>query len=388
MRRHLYEDDHDTFRTTVRRFVEREVTPHYDEWERQGLVDRGAWLAAGTQGIIGLAIPSRLGGAGVDDYRFRMVVAEEMARAGVTSFAAGLSVHDDIVTPYLLDLATPEQQVRWLPAMAAGSAIGAIAMTEPDAGSDLRGVRTTAHRDGDSWVLNGQKTFITNGLLSGLVIVLARTSTTEPAAFSLLVVEEGTPGFTRGRKLEKVGLAAQDTAELFFQDAAVPGDNLLGEAGLGLRYLMERLPRERLSIAASAQAAARVTYDETVRYVFARRAFGRPVGDFQHVRFELAELSTELDVTEAYLDTATRALNAGTLTAVDAAKLKWWTTEMQKRIVDRCVQLHGGYGYMTEYAVARAYRDARVQTIYGGTTEIMKEIIGRDIAAGATARPS
>jgi alkylation response protein AidB-like acyl-CoA dehydrogenase len=386
LQRHLYDDDHETYRQSVREFVDREVSPHYEDWERRGLVDRDAWVAAGAHDIIGLAIPSGLGGCGVDDYRFRMVVAEEMARAGATSFAAGLAVHDDIVTPYLLDLASPQQQARWLPGIAAGTTIGAIAMTEPGAGSDLRGVRTTAELDGDTWVVNGQKTFITSGLLSGLVVVLARTNA-DPAAYSLLVVEEGTPGFTRGRKLDKVGLAAQDTAELFFDNATVPAANLLGEAGLGLRYLRERLPRERLSIASSAQASARTTFAETVRYVFDRQAFGRSLGDFQHVRFELAEMSTELDLGESFLDSATLALEAGELSAVDAAKLKWWLTEMQKRVVDRCLQLHGGYGYMTEYAVARAFRDSRVQTIYGGTTEIMKEIIGRDIARSSARQP-
>lgn len=387
MHRHLYDEDHDAYRESVRLFIEREVSPHYDHWERAGLVDRTAWTAAGDHGVLGLGVPTELGGGGVDDYRFRMVVAEELARAGATSFAAGLSVHDDIVTPYLLELATPEQAERWLPGMAAGRTIGAIAMTEPGAGSDLRGTRTTARRDAGEWVLDGQKTFITNALLCGLVVVLARTAQ-DPPAYSLIVVEDGTPGFTRGRKLDKIGLAAQDTAELFFEHASVPAENLLGDEGQGLRYLMERLPRERLSIAASAQASARATYDETVRYVFGRHAFGQPVGDFQHVRFELAELSTELDVGQAYLDASTLALNAGELSAVDAAKLKWWTTEMQKRVVDRCLQLHGGYGYMSEYRVARDFRDSRVQTIYGGTTEIMKEIVGRDIARQAnTSRP-
>jgi alkylation response protein AidB-like acyl-CoA dehydrogenase len=401
MQRDLFTDDHEAYRTTVREFLAREVLPHYQRWEAEHLIDRSVWLAAGRTGLIGLAVPREFGGAGEPDYRYRVVLSEEIARSATASLGAGFGLQDDIITPYLLDLATPEQKRRWLPGMADGSLIGAIAMTEPGTGSDLQGIRTSAvpvpvpagggrdgdrDRDGDvdvdGWILNGRKTFITSGIHADLVIVAARTDPTAGSrGFSLLVVERGTPGFERGRKLDKVGLHGQDTAELSFTDVRVPAANLLGTQGAGLAHLMERLPRERLSIAVSAVAAARAAFDWTLSYAYERTAFGRPIGDFQHSRFVLAEMDTEIDVTQAYVDKAVLALNAGTLTAVEAAKAKWWASELQKRVVDRCVQLHGGYGYMLEYPIARAYLDSRVQTIYGGTTEIMKEIIGRDLAA-------
>ncbi|WIX75645.1 acyl-CoA dehydrogenase family protein [Amycolatopsis carbonis] len=382
MRRELFSPDHDTYRAMVREFVTREVAPNLQRWDTDRLIARDVWHAAGEQGVIGLGVPEEFGGAGQPDFRYRLVVTEELARAGANSLNSSFALQDDIVMPYIADLGTSEQTNRWLPGMAAGELIGAIAMTEPGAGSDLRGVRTTAVRDGDEWVINGQKTFITSGVNADFVIVVARTN---PGAgskgFSLIVVETGTPGFTRGRKLDKVGLHAQDTAELYFSDVRVPGSNLVGTEGGGFVHLMDRLPRERMSIAASAISSAQAVFDDTTRYCFERTAFGKPIGDFQNTRFTLAEITTELDVTRAYLDNAVLALNAGTLTAVDAAKAKWWATELQKRVVDRCVQLHGGYGYMLEYPVARAFIDSRIQTIYGGTTEIMKEIIGRDIAA-------
>ncbi|KAA9153990.1 acyl-CoA dehydrogenase [Amycolatopsis acidicola] len=381
MQRTLYTSDHETYREAVREFVVREVEPQIERWESERLIDRPVWLAGGKQGIIGLSIPEELGGGGQDDYRYQSVVIEEFAKVGAASLISSFSLQDNIIVPYVKELSTPEQAKRWLPGMASGELIGAIAMTEPGAGSDLQGVRTTARRDGDEWVINGQKTFITNGITADLVIVVART---DPDAgsrgFSLIVVETGTPGFTRGRKLDKVGLHAQDTAELFFDNVRVPVTNLLGEEGRGFVHLMERLPLERLSIATSALAGAEAVYAATRKYCFERKAFGRPIGDFQNTRFQLAEIATELDVTRAYHDQSVLALNAGELTAVDAAKAKWWATEVQKRVVDRCVQLHGGYGYMLEYPVAKAFIDSRIQTIYGGTTEIMKEIIGRDIA--------
>jgi alkylation response protein AidB-like acyl-CoA dehydrogenase len=381
MRTDLFTADHETYREVVRTFIAREVTPHFAQWESDRLIPREVWLAAGRQGLIGLGIPEEFGGGGQPDYRYRVVVAEEIARAAVTSLGSGFGLQDDIVTPYLLDLGTPGQHRRWLPGLADGSVIGAIAMTEPGTGSDLRGIRTHAVRDGDGWQLTGQKTFITNGIQSDLVIVAARTAPSAGSrAYSLLLVERDMPGFTRGRKLDKVGLHGQDTAELFFDDVQVPATNLLGTEGLGLVHLMERLPRERLSIAVAAITSAEAVFGLTRDYCFTRTAFGTRIGDFQHTRFVLAEIATELDVTRAYLDKAVRALDAGTLTAVDAAKAKWWATELQRRVVDRCVQLHGGYGYMLEYPVARAFLDSRVQTIYGGTTEIMKEIIGRDLA--------
>ncbi|MGV9745034.1 acyl-CoA dehydrogenase family protein [Rhodococcus zopfii] len=382
MQRTLFEADHEAYRETVREFLAREVEPNYECWEEDRLIDRSVYLAAGKAGILGLGVPEEFGGSGVTDFRFRHIVQEEIARTGTTSFGATLALQDDIAIPYLLHLGTEEQKARWLPRMATGELIGAIAMTEPGAGSDLQGVKTTAVRDGEDWVINGQKTFITNGIHSDLVIVVCRT---DPGAgakgFSLIVVERDTPGFSRGRKLHKVGLAAQDTAELVFEDARVPAGNLLGVEGRGFFHLMENLPLERIGIAVSAITSARAAFEWTKRYAFERKAFGKPIGDLQNTRFVLAEMLTEIEITESHIDRCVLALNAGELTAVDASKAKWWATELQKRVVDRGVQLHGGYGYMMEYPIARAYVDARIQTIYGGTTEIMKEIIGRDIAS-------
>lgn len=381
MKNALFTEDHAAYRELVREFVAREVQPHMGRWDAERLIDRDVWLAAGKHGIIGLSIPEEFGGGGQPDYRYPCVVIEELANIGAASLISSFSLQDNIVVPYIKDLGTEEQKQRWLPGMASGVLIGAIAMTEPGAGSDLQGIRTTAVRDGDQWILNGQKTFITSGINADLVVVVART---DPDAgsrgLSLLVVESGAAGFSRGRKLDKVGLHAQDTAELYFENVRVSDANLLGAEGRGFVHLMERLPLERLSIATSAIAGAQAIYAETKKYCFERTAFGRPIGDFQNTRFVLAELATELDVTRAYHDAAVLALNAGELTGVDAAKAKWWTTELQKRVVDRCLQLYGGYGYMLEYPVARAFVDSRIQTIYGGTTEIMKEIIGRDIA--------
>ncbi|MGW0950105.1 acyl-CoA dehydrogenase family protein [Streptomyces sp. NPDC002623] len=382
MQRTLYDQDHEDFRDVVREFVAREVVPHQERWETERLIDRGVWTAAGKQGLLALAAPEEHGGGGQADFRYRAVMMEEFARVGAASLGSAFSVQDDIVLPYLLDLGTEEQKQRWLPGICAGETVTAIAMTEPGAGSDVQGIRTTAVRDGDHWVLDGAKTFITNGIQSDLVIVLART---DPAAgargMSLLVVERGMPGFTRGRKLDKIGLHAQDTAELFFDAVRVPAANLLGTEGGGFGHLMERLPRERMAIAVSAQCVTETVLEQTLDYCTTRTAFGKSVSDFQHSRFLLAELTTQSDVTRVYLDHAIEALNGGALTAVDAAKAKWWATEVQTTTVDRCLQLHGGYGYMTEYPVARAFLDSRIQTIYGGTTEIMKEIIGRDLAA-------
>jgi alkylation response protein AidB-like acyl-CoA dehydrogenase len=380
VRRGLYGPDHEAFRDVVRAYVEREVTPNQARWEARHLVDRQAWLAAGKQGLIGLPIPEEFGGAGTGDYRYRCVVMEELARVCAASLSSGFGLQDDIAVPYLVDLGTPEQKARWLPPMAAGECIGAIAMTEPGAGSDLQGVRTAAVRDGDGWVLDGAKTFITNGIHADLVIVVARTDPDAGArGFSLLVVERGMDGFTRGRKLDKLGLQAQDTAELFFDGVRVPAANLLGHEGGGFIHLMERLPRERLSIAMLALASARAAIGWTVEYTTGRTAFGQPIAAFQNTAFELADVVTEVDVLEAYLDKSVLALNDGSLTAVDAAKAKLHATEVQGRVLDRCLQLFGGYGYMTEYPIARAYADARVQRIYGGTSEIMKTIIARDL---------
>jgi alkylation response protein AidB-like acyl-CoA dehydrogenase len=385
MRRALYTDDHEQYRETVREFLAREVEPHYLAWEEEALIDRSVFKAAAAQGVYALAVPEEYGGAGERDYRFRMVVNEEVARIGATSFGMTLGLQDDLVLAYLLDLTTEEQKLRWLGPFAQGELLGALAMTEPGTGSDLQGIRTAARRDGDGpdadWILNGQKTFISSAMTADFVIVAART---DPEAgsrgFSLLVVERGMPGFSSGRKLKKVGLHGQDTGELFFSDVRVPAANLIGTEGHGLMHLMSHLPQERLGLIASGYTAARAVYEETARYCFERKAFGRPIGDFQNSRFVLAEMETELDVAEAYVDRCVTAFNAGELTPVEAAKGKWYVTELQKRVTDRCLQLFGGYGYMLEYPVARAYADSRIQTIYGGTTEIMKEIIGRDIA--------
>ena len=380
MRRQLYDADHEAFRDTARAFVDREVAPHLARWDDQHLIDRHTWLSAGKQGLIGLAVPEQYGGGGTHDYRYRCVVMEELARVGAASLSSGFSLQDDITIPYVVDLGTDEQKARWLPRMATGEIIGAIAMTEPAAGSDLQGIKTTAVRKGDDWVLNGQKTFITNGIASDLVIVVART---DPSArsrgISLLVVERDMPGFTRGTPLRKAGLHAQDTAELFFEDVRVPAANVLGTLGGGFGHLMERLPLERLSITVKALAAARAALDWTVSYTKERHAFGKPLAGFQNTQFELADLVTEIDVLQAYVDAAVLALNDGELSAVDAAKGKLAATETQQRVVDRCLQLFGGYGYMMEYPIARAYVDARVQTIYGGTSEIMRTIIARDL---------
>jgi alkylation response protein AidB-like acyl-CoA dehydrogenase len=380
MLRHLFEADHEQYRETVAEFVAREVEPNLERWDDQALIDRSFFRAAAEAGIYGLEIPEQYGGSGVKDYRFRVVVNEELCKAHATSVNITLSLQDDLVLHYLIDLATAEQRARWLPGFAKGERVGSLAMTEPGAGSDLRGMRTTARRDGGTWVLDGQKTFISSGHSSDLVIVAARDEHERPGAITLLVVEEGMPGFSRGRKLRKVGMHAQDTAELFFEGVRVPGENVLGQPGRGLRHLMEHLVRERLSTTVSAVAGSRAIFEETRRYCFERHAFGQPIGDFQNTRFALAEMATEIDIAQTFADQQVTALSAGELTAVDAAKGKWWSTDLQKRLVDRCVQLHGGYGYMLEYPVARAFIDTRVQTIYGGTNEIMKEIIGRDLA--------
>ena len=375
MDRTIFTADHLAFAELVRAFIDKEITPHHERWEADGIVDRGVWRAAGAAGLLGFFVDERYGGAGVTDRRFHAVLTEELARAGASGPAFGL--HNDIVGPYLTDLTTEEQKQRWLPGFCSGEIVTAIAMSEPGAGSDLQGITTTAVRDGDDWVLNGQKTFISNGILADLVIVVART---DPGAgrrgISLLVVERGMPGFERGRNLDKLGQKAQDTAELFFADVRVPAANLLGTEGEGFAHLMRNLPLERLSIAVAALAGAETVFAQTLDYCRQRQAFGRPIGSFQHNRFVLAELATELRLGRVFVD---QCLVAPDLTAETAAMAKWWCTELQQRVVDRCLQLHGGYGYMREYPVARAYLDARVQTIYGGTTEIMKEVIGRSL---------
>ncbi|MGH3979147.1 MAG: acyl-CoA dehydrogenase family protein [Pseudonocardiaceae bacterium] len=378
MERTIFDAEHAAFREMVRDFIGREVTPFHQRWERDGIVSRELWTVGGKAGLLGTDVPEEFGGGGVTDFRFNAIISEELARAGASG--VGFSLHNDVLAPYLLRLCNDEQKQRWLPGFCAGEIITAIAMTEPDTGSDLQGVRTRAVRDGSDWVLNGQKTFISNGILADLVIVVARTDPDAGAmGFSLFVVERGMEGFERGRNLDKVGMHAQDTAELSFADVRVPAANLLGEQGQGFVYLMQNLPVERLSIAVAATAGAEAALEMTLAYCKERTAFGKPIGAFQHSRFALAEMATEVAVTRSFVDRCITEHNAGTLPAPGAAMAKWWSTEMLKRVVDRGVQLHGGYGYMTEYPIAKAYLDARVQTIYGGTTEIMKEIIGRSL---------
>ncbi|MEU4301432.1 acyl-CoA dehydrogenase family protein [Kitasatospora aureofaciens] len=378
MQREIFTEQHEDFRATVKAFLAKEVLPHYDRWEKAGIVDRSVWLAAGRQGLLGIAAPEEYGGGGTPDFRYAAVLAEEFARAGASGLAIGL--HNDIIGPYLTSLATEEQKRRWLPGFCSGELITAIAMTEPGTGSDLQGIRTQAVDRGDHFLLNGAKTFISNGILADLVIVVARTTPEGGAhGLSLLAVERGTPGFERGRNLDKIGQKAQDTAELFFEDVRVPKENLLGELNGGFIHLMQNLAQERLAIAAAAIAGAEYLVEITTEYVKQREAFGRPLAKLQHVRFEIAELATECAITRTFVDRCITEHNRYALTPADASMAKWWATELQKRTADRCLQLHGGYGYMSEFPVARAFTDGRIQTIYGGTTEIMKEIVGRSI---------
>ena len=378
MERTIFDDEHDLFRESFRRFVADEITPNLETWETAGIADRRLFEAAGKHGFLGMAIPEELGGGGVDDFRYNLVIIEEVQRAGAGGAGLGLTLHNDICLPYFLSLASDDQKRRWLPGIASGELITAIAMTEPGMGSDLASMATTAVRDGDHYVVNGSKTFITNGINSDLVIVAVKTDPSQKhAGMSLLVVERGMGGFERGRNLDKIGMHSQDTAELFFNDVAVPVDNLLGEEGRGFHHLVDKLPQERLSIAAAGVAAAHAALGWTVDYVKERAAFGQPIGSFQNTRFVLAEVATEVEIAQSFIDKCVVALNVGDLTAEEASMAKWWCTELQKRSIDRCLQLFGGYGYMLEYPIARAYADARVTTIYGGTTEIMKEIISK-----------
>lgn len=380
MQRTLFSDEHEMFRQAFRQFVEKEIVPHHLDWEHEGIVPRELFAKAGAAGFLGTDVPEQYGGGGVEDFRYNLIIGEELQRAGTGGAGLGITLHNDICLPYFLSLATDEQKARWLPGICSGELITAIAMTEPGIGSDLASMSTTAIRDGDRYVVNGSKTFITNGINADLVITAVKTDPTQRhKGMSLVVLERGMEGFERGRNLEKVGLHSQDTAELFFTDVQVPVENLLGTEGQGFVHLVHNLPQERLSIAVSAVAAAEAALGWTLEYVKERQAFGTPVGSFQHSRFRLAEMRTEIDVAQVFVDRCVEALDDGTLTVEEAAEAKWWCTELQKRVMDTCVQLHGGYGYMLEYPIARAYTDARITTIYGGTTEIMKEIIGRSM---------
>lgn len=378
MERNIFDEEHLMFRDAVRRFMEKEVAPHHEQWEADGVVSRAVWRKAGEMGLLCMDVPEAYGGGGIEDFRYNVIVSEEIARTGATGLGFGL--HNDVNMPYFLAYANEEQKQRWLPAMCAGEMITAIAMTEPNAGSDLQGIRTTAVRDGDDYIINGQKTFITNGILSDAVITVVKTDPAQGArGTSLLIIERGMDGFERGRNLEKIGMKAQDTAELYFHNVRVPVANRLGEEGKGFYYLMSQLPQERLSIAVVAVAACEAALEMTVRYCHEREAFGRAIGKFQNSRFLLAEMKTEIEIARVFVDRCIMELNAGQLTAEEAAMAKWWTTDLQKRVMDNCLQLHGGYGYMLEYPIAKFYLDARVQSIYGGTNEIMKEIIGRSL---------
>ena len=380
MRRTLFTDEQDTYRESFRRFLASEVSPFHADWERQGIVPHDLYAKAAGHGFASMSVPERYGGSGVDDFRFNVVLAEEAALAWAGGFGLGLTLHNDVCVPYLLTYATEEQRERWLPRVARGEAVLAIAMTEPDTGSDLAALKTAAIRDGDRYVLNGAKTFITNGINADLVIVAAKTDPSERhRGVSLIVVERGMAGFERGRNLEKIGQHAQDTAELFFNDVPVPVSNLLGEEGQGFRYLVSNLAQERLSIAISGLAAGRAGLNGTLEYVRGRSAFGQTISTFQNTRFQLAECQAEIEVAQAHVDRCVEALIRGELTPEDAAVAKYWCTELQGRVLDRCVQLHGGYGYMAEYPVARAGADARATRIYGGTNEIMREIIARSL---------
>jgi alkylation response protein AidB-like acyl-CoA dehydrogenase len=380
MQRTLFENEHEQFRASFRRWLDKEVVPHHLEWEEAGIVPREVFQAAGMHGFLGMAVPEEYGGGGVEDFRYNLVIGEEVQATGVNAAGLGLTLHNDICLPYFLRYCTDEQRQRWLPGIASGELITAIAMTEPGIGSDLASMTTTALRDGDHYIVNGAKTFITNGINADLVITAVKTDPSQRhAGMSLLIVERGMAGFERGRNLDKLGMHAQDTAELFFTDVAVPVSNRLGDEGQGFVQLVSNLPQERLSIGAAGIAAARAALGWTLDYVKQRNAFGKTIGSFQNTKFVLAEIATEIEIGQTFIDRCVLALDAGELTAEEASMAKWWCTELQKRVVDRCLQLHGGYGYMREYPIARAYADARVTTIYGGTTEIMKEIIARSL---------
>ncbi|MFG3293844.1 acyl-CoA dehydrogenase family protein [Streptomyces sp. NPDC048179] len=380
MRRQIFTADHEEFRTLVREFVAKQVVPNYTSWEQEGRLPREMFERLGALGVLGMAIPEEYGGSGIADYRYNVVLQEEASRALVTLGTVRTQL--DVILPYFLAYADAEQRQRWFPGLAAGRLLTAIAMTEPGTGSDLAGIRTTAVRDGDTYLLNGAKTFITGGLLADLVIVVARTSA-DPAdrraGLTLLVVEDGMPGFTRGRVLDKLGIKVQDTVELAFDDVRVPVVNRLGEEGAAFGYLGHNLAQERLTVAVGSVAQARAALETTIAYVKEREVFGRPVAAFQNTKFELAAVATEIEAAQTMLDRAVLDLVAGELSGADAAKVKLFCTETQARAVDRCLQLFGGYGYMTEYPIARLYADARITRIYAGTSEVMKVIIAKSL---------
>ncbi len=382
MDRKHYDDDHLAFAEAFRAFLDKSIVPNYLDYEKAGIAPREIFREAGRSGFLGMAVPEQYGGGGVEDFRFNQILDEQIAQAGVTGAGLGLSLHNDTCLPYFLSFGNDEQKQRWLPGIASGELITAVAMTEPGAGSDLAGLRTSAKRDGDSYVVNGSKTFITNGINADLVITAVKTGS-DPndrrSGMSLMILERGMAGFERGRNLDKLGMHSQDTAELSFTDVRVPAANLLGAEGEGFGQLTQKLPQERTSIAVNGVAEATAAFEETRQYVQDRHAFGRSLSSFQNSKFVLAEVATEIEVAQAYVDRCVDRLNSGELDAADAAKAKFYCTELQGRVIDRCLQLHGGYGYMTEYAISRRYADARVTRIYGGTSEIMKSVISKSL---------
>lgn len=377
MRRLIFEAEHEQFRDSVRAFMLAEVAPHAERWREAGVVDREVYTKAGQAGLLCTWADEKYGGAGVDDFRFEQIIIEENMRHGDIGFY--INLHSDLVAPYIAKLGNEEQKDRLMPGIVSGEKILAVAMTEPSTGSDLAGMRTSAVRRGNDWVLNGAKTYISNGILADVVIVAARTDPDKPHGISLFIVERGMKGFERGRKLAKMGLKSQDTAELFFEDVVVPESNLIGEAGNGFQYLTRLLAQERLVAAIGFMATAQVAFDLTLEYVTERKAFGRPIGTFQNSRFKMAEMRTKLDVAQTFIDQCVLLLNAGELSGDDAAKCKLYASEVEARVMDECVQLHGGAGYMDEYRISRLYTDARISRIFAGTSEIMKEIIGRGL---------
>jgi alkylation response protein AidB-like acyl-CoA dehydrogenase len=379
MKREIYDDEHEAFRGSVRQFLERSVIPNVESHATQKALPRDFWLEAGANGFLGLEIPEEYGGLGAGDYRFNVVVNEELNKINA-ALGSCWGIHADITAPYLVALGTDEQKRRWLPAVASGELVLAIGMTEPSGGSDLAALRTTAVRDGDAWVINGSKTFITNGYSADLILTAVRTSPEKGArGITLFAIPGNAPGFSRGRKLDKVGQDESDTAELFFENVRLTDDHVVGQVDEGFIHMMQKLPQERLGCAVANIAHAKQILEETLQYTKDRHAFGQSIGRFQHSKFLLAELFTQIEVTEAFLDRCVSAHNAGELTPVDAAKAKWWSSQIQNEVLDHCVQLHGGYGFMNEYRVARAWRDARVTKIWAGSNEIMKELIGRDL---------
>jgi len=378
--RTIFDETHDQFRSAFRGWLDDRVVPNHEEWENEGITPRDLWVDAGKQGFLGLTVPESYGGGGTNDYRFAAIMTEEIGTTGVIGSGNGITLHNDIVLPYYLELANEEQKKRWLPGMCTGEFVGALGITEPNTGSDVAGVRTTGMKKGGVFVVNGAKTFISNGINSDLVITVAKTDPEKGhRGFSLLIVERGMKGFERGRNLDKLGMHAQDTAELFFNDVEVPAENLLGEEGMGFVYLMTNLAQERLGIAVGAIAVADAAVKWTLDYTKERKAFGQSISQFQNSKFLLAELATEVQIAQVYVDRCVELHCEAKLSAEQAAAAKYWCTELQNKVVDRCLQLHGGYGYMREYPIARAWADSRIQTIYGGTTEIMKEIVGRSL---------